>query len=142
MTDITAAIGLVQLSRYPSLLKRRWEMIGRYNDAFKNAHLYTLQHQKAADTCSNGHLYVTRLIGRTLEKRNAIIVRMAERGIACNVHFKPLPMMTAYRTMGFDIKDYPHSFDMFQNELTLPLHTRLTDDMIDYVSSNFLEIIQ
>lgn len=142
MTDVMAAIGLAQLSRYPLLLKRRWEMIERYNEAFKDAPLYTLQHQLSGGTCSNGHLYVTRLIGRTLEERNAIIERMAERGIACNVHFKPLPMMTAYRAMGFDIKDYPHAFDMFQNEVTLPLHTRLTDDMVDYVISNFLEVIQ
>lgn len=142
MTDVTAAIGLAQLSRYPLLLKRRWEMIERYNEAFKDAPLYILQHQLSGGTCSNGHLYVTRLIGRTLEERNAIIERMAERGIACNVHFKPLPMMTAYRAMGFDIEDYPHAFGMFQNEVTLPLHTRLTDDMVDYVISNFLEVIQ
>ena len=142
MTDLTAAIGLVQLQRYPSLLQRRWQMIERYNEAFKDAPLDILQREVPLDTRSNGHLYVTRLVGRGLDERHAVIARMAERGIACNVHFKPLPMMTAYRSMGFDIQDYPHAFGMFQNEVTLPLHTRLTDDMVDYVIQNYLEVIR
>lgn len=142
MTDLTAAIGLVQLQRYPLLLQRRWQMIERYNEAFKDAPLDILQREVPLDTRSNGHLYVTRLVGRGLDERHAVIARMAERGIACNVHFKPLPMMTAYRVLGFDIQDYPQAFDMFQNEVTLPLHTRLTDDMVDYVIQNYLEVIR
>ena len=142
MTDLTAAIGLVQLQRYPSLLQRRWQMIERYNEAFKDAPLDILQRTVSPDTCSNGHLYITRLVEKDLDGRNAVIAKMAKRGIACNVHFKPLPMMTAYRSMGFDIQDYPQAFDMFQNEVTLPLHTRLTDDMVDYVIQNYLEVIR
>ena len=141
MTDVMAAIGLVQLERYPQLLERRRQIIGRYDEALKGLDVQVLGHYPSDDTRSSGHLYITRLLGRTMEERNDVIVRMAERDIACNVHYKPLPMMTAYKTLGFDIKDYPNAFDMFHNEVTLPLHTKLTDEMVEYVISNYVSIL-
>lgn len=141
MTDVMAAIGLVQLERYPQLLERRRQIIGRYDEALKGLDVQVLDHYPSDDTRSSGHLYITRLMGRTMEERNDVIVRMAERDIACNVHYKPLPMMTAYKTLGFDIKDYPNAFDMFHNEVTLPLHTKLTDEMVEYVISNYVSIL-
>lgn len=141
MTDVMAAIGLVQLERYPQLLERRRQIIGRYDEALKGLDVQVLDHYPSDDTRSSGHLYITRLLGRTMEERNDVIVRMAERDIACNVHYKPLPMMTAYKTLGFDIKDYPNAFDMFHNEVTLPLHTKLTDEMVEYVISNYVSIL-
>lgn len=143
MTDIMAAIGLIQLKRYPEMLHRRRQIIGMYNKQLKNLPVQVLNHFPADDpsTISSGHLYITRLLDKTMEQRNAIIVKMAERDIACNVHYKPLPMMTAYKALGFDIKDYPNAFDMFHNEVTLPLHTKLTDEMVEYVISNFVDII-
>lgn len=144
MTDIMAAIGLVQLKRYPEMLHRRRQMIGRYDEALRSLPVQVLDHYPTNDntTQSSGHLYITRLLDKTLEERNAIIVRMAERDIACNVHYKPLPMMTAYRALGFDIKDYPNAYDMFHNELTLPLNTKMSDEMVEYVISNFIDIIK
>ena len=143
MTDIMAAIGLVQLKRYPKMLYRRQQMINRYNEAFKDLHVQVLNHYPSDDstTMSSGHLYITRLLNKTMEERNAVIVKMAERDIACNVHYKPLPMMTAYKALGFDIKDYPNAFDMFHNEVTLPLNTKMTDDMLQYVIGNFVDIV-
>lgn len=140
MTDIMAAIGLAQFERYPGMLARRQEIINRYNEALKPFRVQTLDHQ-GADHVSSGHLYLVRLLDKTLEERNAIIVKMAERGIACNVHYKPLPMMTAYKALGFDIADYPNAYNQYQNEITLPLHTRLTDEDVEYIISNFVEII-
>lgn len=152
MTDIMAAIGLVQLKRYPELLFRRRQIIGRYNEAIDmlnesvdaDHRVVYLNHYPADDTTtsSSGHLYITRLLGRTDQERREVIVKMAERGIACNVHYKPLPMMTAYKALGFDIKDYPHAYHLFENEVTLPLHTRLTDEEVDYVIGNFVDIVK
>lgn len=144
MTDIMAAIGLVQLKRYPEMLYHRRQMINRYNEALKGLPVQVLNHYPKDDdtTSSSGHLYITRLLNKTMEQRNEIIIEMAKRDIACNVHYKPLPMMTAYKALGFDIKDYPNAFDMFHNEVTLPLNTKMTDEMVDYVISNFVEIIK
>lgn len=141
MTDITAAIGLVQLERYPQLLARRRNIINQYNQGFKDLGISVLNHFPDGVTSSNGHLYMTRLLGKNLEDRNEVITKMAEAGISCNVHFKPLPMMTAYKALGFDIKDYPNAFEMFKNEITLPLHTKLTDEMVAYIIHNFVEIV-
>ena len=140
MTDIMAAIGLVQLKRYPELLKRRKEIIERYDAAFKPLGIEVLDHY--SDTYqSSGHLYITRIPGASLEQRQAIIVAMAERGIATNVHYKPLPMMTAYKNLGFDIADFPNAYAHFANEITLPLHTRLTDEEIEYIIEQYTDII-
>ena len=140
MTDIMAGIGLAQLKRYPEMLRRRRELIGRYDEALKDCPVQVLDHY-GADHASSGHLYIVRLLGRDVAERNDVIVRMAERGIACNVHYKPLPMMTAYKALGFDIADYPNAYDQYRNEVTLPLHTRLTDEDAEYVISNFVDII-
>ena len=144
MTDIMAAIGLVQLKRYPEMLHRRRQMIERYNEAFAELPIQVLNHFPKDDptTISSGHLYITRLLDRTMEERNAIIVKMAERDVACNVHYKPLPMMTAYKTLGFDIKDYPNAYEMFHNEITLPLNTRMTDEQLEYVIDSLVEILK
>lgn len=143
MTDIMAAIGLVQLKRYPEMLYRRRQIITRYNEALNELPVQVLNHYPEDDTTttSSGHLYITRLLGRTDQERRDVIVKMAERGIACNVHYKPLPMMTAYKALGFDIKDYPNAYDMFHNEVTLPLNTKMTDEMVEYVITNYVEII-
>lgn len=153
MTDIMAAMGLVQLERYPSILNRRYEIVKRYNAAIDdlNANLNAnlnlnkgvayLNHM-GEDHCSSHHLYIVRLLGKTREDANKVIEQMAERGIACNVHYKPLPMMTAYKALGFDIKDYPNAYHLFENEVTLPLHTRLSDEDVEYVISNFVDIIR
>lgn len=141
MTDVTAAIGLAQLKRYPGMLSRRRQIISRYDEAFSNLPVRVLNHYPAMDTTSSGHLYMMRLEGKTMQERNELIVRMAERDIVCNVHYKPLPMMTAYRNLGFDIVDYPNAFRLFSNEMTLPLHTKLTDEMVEYVIANLKELI-
>ena len=141
MTDIMAALGLVQMERYPKLLERRYEIVERYNAALKSYNVAVLNH-KDADHCSSHHLYLVRLIGKTREETNKVIEQMAERGIATNVHYKPLPMMTAYKALGFDIKDYPNAYHLFENEITLPLHTRLTDEDIEYVITNFVDCIK
>ena len=127
MTDISAAIGLVQIRRYAELLHRRRQIVERYNEALKDCNVQVLNHY-GDDHQSSGHLYLVRLLGKDCEYRNEVIRKMAERGIACNVHYKPLPMMTAYKNLGFDIKDYPNAYRQFENEVTLPLHTRLTDE--------------
>ena len=141
MTDIMAALGLVQMERYEGLLKRRQEIVAKYNEALKDLPVAVLNH-KDADHCSSHHLYLVRLLGKTREDANKVIEQMAERGIACNVHYKPLPMMTAYKALGFDIKDYPNAYHLFENEVTLPLHTKLTDEDVEYVISNFVEIVK
>lgn len=140
MTDIMAGIGLAQLKRYPEMLRRRRQLIEKYNVALAPYAVTVLDHY-GNDHSSSGHLYLARLDGATAEQRNDVIVRMAERGIACNVHYKPLPMMTAYKAMGYDIKDYPNAYAQYQNEVTLPLHTRLTDDDVEYILENFIDII-
>ena len=140
MTDIMAGIGLAQMKRYPELLRRRHEIIDRYNEAFKNLHVQLYPHY-GADHQSSGHLYIVRLNGMDVAERNDVIVKMAERGIACNVHYKPLPMMTAYKNLGFDIADYPNAYALYHNEITLPLHTRLTDEDVEYIIENFKEIL-
>ena len=144
MTDIMAAIGLVQLKRYPEMLHHRRQMISSYNEALKDLPVQVLDHYPVNDstTSSSGHLYITRLLDRTDQERRDVIVKMAERGIACNVHYKPLPMMTAYKALGFDIKNYPNAYDMFHNEVTLPLNTKMTDEMVEYVITNYFEIIK
>lgn len=141
MTDIMAGIGLAQLKRYPEMLRRRRQLIERYNVALEPYKVQLLQHY-SNEHSSSGHLYLVRLSGVTLEQRNDVIVKMAERGIATNVHYKPLPMMTAYKSLGYDIKDFPNAYAQFENEITLPLHTRLTDEDVDYILSNFIEIIK
>ncbi len=141
MTDVVAAIGLKQFERYPDMLKRRKQIIEKYDAALKPLGVETLAHYTDKWE-SSGHLYLTRIPGVTLEERNEIIIKMAERGVACNVHYKPLPMHTAYKNLGFDIKDYPNAYAHFANEITLPLHTRLTDEEIDYVADNYKEILR
>ena len=140
MTDIAAAIGLVQLRRYAEILKRRRDIIGRYNKALEHCNVQVLNHY-GDDHQSSGHLYLVRLLGKDAEYRNEVIRKMAERGIACNVHYKPLPMMTAYKNLGFDMNDYPNAYRQFENEVTLPLHTCLTDNDVEYVIANFVELI-
>lgn len=141
MTDIMAAIGLMQLKRYPEMLYRRREIITRYNEGLKNLPVEVLNHYDE-DHSSSGHLYLVRLIGKDVEYRNEVISKMAERGIACNVHYKPLPMMTAYKNLGFDIEDYPNAYNQYRNEISLPLHTCLKDEEVDYVINNFVDIIK
>lgn len=140
MTDVVAGIGLAQMKRYKGLLERRREIIGKYDSAFKPLGIEVLNHYTEKHR-SSGHLYLTRVPGISLEQRNEIIVKMAERGVACNVHYKPLPMMTAYKNLGFDIKDYPNAYKHFENEITLPLHTKLTDEDVEYVIENFKEVV-
>ena len=140
MTDIMGAIGLAQMKRYPEMLKRRQEIIAKYDESFKDLPIKHLNHHDDMHT-SSGHLYIVRINGVDEDKRNDIIIEMAKRGIACNVHYKPLPMMTAYKNMGFDIKDYPNSFDFYKNEITLPLYTKLSDEDVEYVANNFIEVI-
>ena len=139
MTDLTAAIGLVQMRRYPAMLARRRQLIGRYNEALKDSSVQVREHYTDEYTAS-GHLYQVRLLGHDADYRNDVINRMAERGIACNVHYKPLPMLTAYKNLGFDINDYPNAYRQFANEITLPLHTRLTDEQVEYIIQNFKDI--
>ena len=140
MTDVMAGIGLAQLKRYPEMLYRRRQIIEKYNEGLKDCNVQVLNHYSDTHS-SSGHLYLVRLLGKTVEERNEVISKMAERGIACNVHYKPLPMMTAYKNLGFDIADYPNAYAQYMNEVTLPLHTRLTDEDVEYVISNFVEII-
>ena len=140
MTDVMAGIGLAQLKRYPEMLYRRRQIIERYNEGLNGCDVQVLDHF-GDDYSSSGHLYLVRLLGEDVEYRNAVIERMAERGIACNVHYKPLPMMTAYKNLGFDIVDYPNAYNQYHNEITLPLHTSLTNEDVEYVISNFVDII-
>ncbi|HRR58115.1 MAG TPA: DegT/DnrJ/EryC1/StrS family aminotransferase [Paludibacteraceae bacterium] len=140
MTDIMAAIGLIQLQRYPIILERRKAIIERYNAALENSNVQVLNHF-TANHVSSGHLYLVRLLDKDVTFRNEVILKMAERGIATNVHYKPLPMMTAYKNLGFDIADYPQAYNQYCNEITLPLHTCLTDEQVEYVITNFVDII-
>lgn len=141
MTDIAAAIGLKQFERYPGMLLRRRKIIEQYDNMLKPLGIDTLTHYTDKYR-SSGHLYMTRICGASETQRNEIIIRMAERGIACNVHYKPLPMHTAYKKIGFNIQDYPNSYNYYKNEITLPLHTCLTDDDVSYVVNNYVEIIK
>lgn len=141
MTDVVAGIGLAQMKRYNGLLARRKEIINKYDTVLKPIGIEVLHHY--TDTYqSSGHLYITRVPGITLEQRHEIIVKMAEAGVACNVHYKPLPMMTAYKNLGFDIADYPNAYARFANEITLPLHTKLTDEEVDYIIEQFSQIVK
>jgi dTDP-4-amino-4,6-dideoxygalactose transaminase len=141
MTDIAAAIGLKQLQRYPAMLERRKEIIKRYDGAFRPLGVKTLNHY-TDEYQSSGHLYITRIPGISETQRNEIITKMAQAGIACNVHYKPLPMHTAYKNLGFDIKDYLSAYNFYANEITLPLHTCLKDEEIDYVISDYSSIVK
>ncbi len=141
MTDITAAIGLKQLERYPSLMERRKEIINKYNEMCDSLGIAYLGHY-GENHSSSGHLYITRIPDISEETRNNIITEMAERGIACNVHYKPLPMMTAYKNLGWNIADFPNAYDFFKNEITLPLHTKLSDDDVKIVCENFSEVVK
>ncbi len=141
MTDIAAAMGLAQFKRYPKMLARRREIIGKYDAAFRPLGVETLQHY-TDDYSSSGHLYLTRIPGITSQQRNEIIEKMAKAEIACNVHYKPLPMFTAYKELGFDIKDYPNAYNFYANEITLPLHTCLTNKQVAYLIKTFSEIVK
>ena len=140
MTDIMAGIGLAQIKRYPEMLRRRRQIIECYNDAFRKLPVSVLNHYDNYHS-SSGHLYLVRLDGKNREQTNKVIEAMAARGIACNVHYKPLPMMTAYKTMGYDIADFPNAYAQFENEITLPLHTCLSDEDVAYVVETFAECV-
>lgn len=140
MTDIMAALGLSQLKRYPKMLERRYEIVRMYNEGLKDENVQVLPHL-TNNSKSSCHLYITRLLGKSLEYRNEFITKMAEKGIATNVHYKSLPMFTAYKNIGFDIKDYPNAYDMYKNEVTLPLHTLLTNDEIEYIIKTYKELL-
>lgn len=141
MTDVAAGIGLAQMQRYKGILARRKEIIEKYNAAFKPMGIEVLEHYNGVHQ-SSGHLYITRVPGITLNQRHEIIVKMAEAGVACNVHYKPLPMMTAYKNLGFDIVNYPNAYARFENEITLPLHTKLTDEEVEYVIEQYRRIVK
>ena len=141
MTDVVAAIGLKQFERYPDMLKRRKEIIEKYDAALKPLGVETLPHYTDKWE-SSGHLYLTRIPGISAEERNEIRTKMAERGVACNVHYKPLPLHTAYKNLGFDVADYPNAYAHFANEITLPLHTCLTNEDVDYVADNYKEVLR
>ena len=141
MTDVTAALGLKQLERYPSIMERRRKIIEKYDEACDSLGVFHLKHY-TDEYKSSGHLYITRIPGITGEQRNEIILEMGKLGVACNVHYKPLPMMTAYKEMGFDIADFPNAYNFFINEVTLPLHTKLSDDDVEYVCKCFKEVVQ
>ena len=141
LTDIAASIGLVQLDRYPKLLERRDNIISHYNKGFEGTRITALSHS-SEDYKSCGHLYITHVEGATFEQRGEIIVKMAERGISCNVHYKPLPLLTAYKNLGFDIENYPNAYNYYVKEITLPLHTRLSDEDVDVIIENFKEIVE
>ena len=148
MTDIMAALGLVQMQRYQQLLERRYKIVEKFNEGINNLnanlddnHKVVYLNHKDAEHCSSHHLYLLRLTGRTREETNQVIEKMAERGIATNVHYKPLPMMTAYKALGFDIKNYPNAYHLFENEITFPLHTKLSDEDVDYIIENFREVV-
>lgn len=141
MTDIAAAIGLKQFERYPDMLKRRREIITRYDNALKPLGVKVLPHYTGEHE-SSGHLYITEIPNITYEQRGEIIIKMAEQGIACNVHYKPLPLHTAYKKLGFDIADFPNAYAHFAKEITLPLHTCLSDDDVEYVKEKYAELLK
>lgn len=149
MTDIMAALGLVQFERYPSMLEKRYKMVSLYNagidslnSGLDESHQVKYLNHKASDHCSSHHLYLVRLQGRTREETNKVIEQMAERGIATNVHYKPLPMMTAYKALGFNIADFPNAYHLFENEITLPLNTKMSMEDVEYVVTNFVDIVR
>lgn len=149
MTDIMAALGLVQFERYPEMLEKRQKYVQMYNESIDNLnanldanHQVAYLNHKDADHCSSHHLYLVRLVGRTREEANKVIEQMAERGIATNVHYKPLPMMTAYKALGFDIANYPNAYHLFENEITLPLNTKMSIEDVEYVIENFVDIVK
>lgn len=149
MTDIMAAMGLMQFERYPEMLRKREEMVAymnaaidKLNEGLDADHQVAYLDHKGADHCSSHHLYLVRLQGRTRVEANRVIEQMAERGIATNVHYKPLPMMTAYKALDYDIKNFPNAYHLFENEITLPLNTRMTMEDVKYVMENFLEIVR
>lgn len=137
MTDIMASIGIAQLGRYEEILKRRKEIIQMYNEGLKKSNVQVLKHY-TENSKSSGHLYLVRLIGKDEKYRNELVKKLAIAGIPTNVHYKPLPMMTAYKNLGFDIKDFPNSYEMYENEITLPLHTLLTNEQVEYIIKNFI----
>lgn len=141
MTDIAAAIGVAQLERYPDMLARRREIIEKYNKAFEGKNLTLMEHYSDSHT-SSGHLYLVRVNGIGVKERNLIIEKMADKGVACNVHYKPLPMLTAYKNLGFDVKDFPRAYAHYEKEISLPLYSRLTDEQVDYIISCFVEILE
>lgn len=141
MTDIQASIGLVQLNRYDGLLKRRHEIIAKYDAAFSEYPFIT-QFHKTENSISSGHLYLLRIEDIDMEKRNEIISKMGERGVSTNVHYKPLPLLTAYKEWGFDIADYPNAYNLFLNEISLPLYSTLSDEAVDYIIDNLLEVVK
>lgn len=141
MTDVLASIGIAQLRRYPSLLDRRMEIVKLYEDELKDLNVTVLKH-KGENFTSSKHLLIVRLNGFEEERRNEVIRKMAEKGIATNVHYKPLPMHTAYKNLGFDIKDYPNAYDMYKNEITLPLHTLLRDEDVEYITKSLKEVLK
>lgn len=141
MTDIMAALGLAQMKRYPDILARRKEIIEKYNEGLKKLPVSVLEHF-GNNFASSGHLYLVRVHDKTREECNKIIEKMAEYGIATNVHYKPLPLLSAYKNQGFDINDYPNAYAMFENEITLPLHTKLTDEEIDYIIDSFIKCVE
>ena len=141
MTDVVAAIGLIQFERYPSLLARRKEIIQKFDKAFRPLGVETLEHY-TNEYQSSGHLYITRVPGTSDQQRREIIIKMAELGVSCNVHYKPLPMHTAYKKLGFDIKNYPNAYSRYENEITLPLHTCLSDEEVDYIIEIFTEVLK
>lgn len=141
MTDIMASLGLAQMERYDTMLQKRQKYVERFNEAFKELNVAVLDH-KGAEHCSSHHLYIIRLLGKTREQVNDVITKMAERGIATNVHYKPLPMMTAYKALGFDIKNFPNAYKMFENTMTLPLNTKMTEEDVEYVIENFVDIVK
>lgn len=141
MTDVLAGIGLAQVKRYPSLLKRRKEIIEKYDKAFIPLGIKSLNHFDQNHK-SSGHLYITQVPEIDTEQRNKIIEEMARDGVACNVHYKPLPLLTAYKNLGFDIKDYPNAYNHYKNEITLPLHTKLSDEEIDYIIEKYCEVVK
>lgn len=141
MTDVVAAIGLIQFERYPEMLVKRRRYIERYDEALAPYGVIGLRHY-GADWAGSGHLYIARFPNKTREECNSIIEQMAERGIATNVHYKPLPMMTAYKSKGFDIKDYPNAYKFFENEITLPLNTKMTEEDVEYVIENLIDILK
>ena len=141
MTDIMASLGLAQMERYDAMLQKRQKYVERFNEAFKELNVAVLDH-KGAEHCSSHHLYIIRLLGKTREQVNDAIIKMAERGIATNVHYKPLPMMTAYKALGFDIKNFPNAYKMFENTMTLPLNTKMTEKDVEYIIENFVDIVK
>lgn len=141
MTDVLASLGLVQLDRYPGILNRRRAIIEAYDEALKPLDVEVLKHYRE-DSTSSGHLYIVRVPNFSVEQRNSLITKMAEQGIATNVHYKPLPMFSAYKELGFDIKDYPNAYNLYHNAITLPLHTMLSDEDVEFIINTFSQLVE